>query len=132
HLVPRRSWICGALQHDELAGPQRRRDRSCRVQNVRQVRLARVSKRGGNAYDDRIHFTKSVESTGRVEAVSLHFADHFGADVADVALAPLQLLHLDRIHVEAKYRKALHRKGSGEWQADIPQANDPDFRQTIA
>ena len=56
----------------------------------------------------------------------LHLADDLGADVADVALAALELDDLGGVDVEAEHCDPAVGEGPGERQAHVPQADDTD------
>ena len=124
--VAGRARIGGALEHDELAGPQPLGDGPGRVDDVGQVRLARVGQRRRDADDDGVGLVEPAEVDGRLEAALAHLADRRVGDVPDVALAPLEPLDLGRVDVEAQDGDPAVAEGAGQRQADVAQADDPD------
>src|SRR5262249_25474605 len=117
-----------ALQHDQLSGAEPGRDGFGRVDNVRQVRIARLGEWSRNTNNDNVGLIEAVETRGRLETLPAHARDHVRGDMADVAVALLKSLDLGGIDVEAKNGKLFAGKGSGQRETDIAQANDPYLR----
>ena len=125
HLAGR-ARIGGALEHHELAGPQPRGDGLGRIDDVGEVRLARVGQRSRDADDDDVGLIQPLEVDRGLESVLAHLADHRVGDVPDVAFAALEPGDLDRVDVEAQDRDPAVAERSGQREADVAQADDPD------
>src|SRR5262249_59890449 len=93
-----------ALQDDKLAAAQVRANRFSGARDVRQVRLARLGQRRWHADDDGVGLAEALRVTRGVEPAGRdHFPDTLGADVADVALALLQLRDFVPVDVETEH-----------------------------
>ena len=66
------------------------------------------------------------KSTVASNPVLAHLADRRVGDVPDVALAALEPGYLGRVDVESQDRDSAVAEGSGQRQADVAQADDPD------
>ena len=122
-----RARIGGALEHDELAGPQTRGDGLGRIDDVAEVRIARFGQRGRHADDDDIGLIQPLEVDRGLESVLAHLADYRVGDVPDVAFAALEPGDLDRVDVESQDRDPAVAEGPGQREADVAQADDPDM-----
>ena len=74
--------VGGALEDHELAGPQPLGDRAGRVDDVGQVRLARLGQRGGDADDDDVGLVEPAEVDGGLEEALPHRPDRRRAGCA--------------------------------------------------
>ena len=70
--------------------------------------------------------SRRLKRRGGLEMPFPHLADRRVGDVADVALAPLELGDLHGVDVEPQDRDSSVGEGPGQRQADIAQPDDPD------
>ena len=126
HDLAGRARIGGALEHHELARPQTLGDGLGRVDDIAQVRIARVGERSRHADDDDIGLIQPLKVDRGLESLLAHLADHRVGDVPDVAFATLEPGDLDRVDVESQDRDPAVAERSGQRQADVAQADDPD------
>ena len=125
HLAGR-ARISGALEHHELAGPQPLGDGLGRVDDVGEVRLARIGQRSRNADDDDVGLIEPLEVDRGLELVVAHLADGRGGDVPDVAFPALEPGYLRRVDVKPQNGDPTVAEGSGQGKADVAQADDPN------
>jgi hypothetical protein len=93
--------------------------------DVRQVGLARLGQGRRHADDDGVGVAEAARVGGGVEAAAGPQLGHpLRADVADVALAPLQLGHLVGVDVEAEHRVAAPGERLRQRQPDVAEADD--------
>jgi len=124
HDIPRGPRIRGALEHDELAGPQRRGDHLGGRDDVLQVRIAAFTERCGHADQDGVGLGQTPHVGRWLEAALPDALGNPGrGDVFDVALSCQQPVHLGPIHVEAERGEAGLHEGPDERQAHITQAD---------
>ena len=124
-----RPGVGAALQDDELPLAQVRHDRPAGTLDVREVRLAALAERRGDADDDDVGLDEPRGVVGRREpAAAVQLGDALGLDVADVALALAKAVDLLGVDVEADDREAAPGEGLGERQADVAEADDDDAR----
>src|SRR5438270_241989 len=74
---------------------------------------------------------------GRTQAAARHQLRHFRCrDVGDIRCALIDRIDLSLIQIDADGHEPRAREFHGQWQADIPQANDTDAgratRQPVA
>ena len=118
--------ISGAFQHHELARPEPLGDGPGRIDDVAQVRIARVRERRRHADDDDIGLIQPLKVDRGLEPPFSHLADHRVGDVPDVTFAALESVDLDRVDVKPQNGDPAVAERSGQRQADVAQADDPD------
>jgi hypothetical protein len=93
----------------------------------RQVRLALRGKRRRQRDEDRIGLAEGVVVGGRAHQARVDVAlQRLGGDVADVALAAVELFDTVGLNVDEDDGVARFRKHVGEWHADVAGADDGD------
>ncbi len=117
------------FEDDELAGPQMRRDRRRGPGHEPQVRLALARQWRRHADQQGITVPRRGEIRRRTKpAAGDDPLDPARGDVADVALAPVELLDLRGVDVESHHLVAGIAEGDGQRQPDIAEADDADLR----
>ena len=100
---------------------------SAGVDDVGQVRLARLAQRRRHADDDGVGLGEAARIGGGLEtAAADQLGDALGADVADVAFAAVELGDLVGVDVEAEHGIAAPGEGLGQRQADVAESDDGD------
>jgi hypothetical protein len=123
HLLVGGAGVGGALQRQELPGPQVRQQRVHRARDVAHVRLARLRERRRHADDERVGARGERVVRGGLEAALERLGDAFGGHRADVAAALAERLDLRRVDVEADRAEAGLGEAAHERQAHVAQAD---------
>jgi hypothetical protein len=130
--VPRRPWVRRAFQDHELPRTQRRRNRTPRIFDIRQVWIATFIQRRRNTNQNRIGLTQTTHVRRRGKAFgSLPGANFFGGNMRDVAFTALQLLNLALVDIEPQRRHPDVRERFDQGQADISEAHNADEGRAI-
>src|SRR5262249_47269285 len=113
-----------ALQHDQLARPKTRSDGAARGADELQVRFPGICQGCGDADEDRVGFSQSVELRCGLKAGRVHASDGCRRYLMDVTLTVAEAHNLRGIRVEAEDGPAREDECFGQGQADVAQAED--------